>query len=96
MQKTHFERLINFLLGLSWAVSVLGAVLLFRFFSDFGIFVSLSMALFGATPGLMMVIVLEYMMFKIAQQTTSERQTELLEDISTALKALHSDKISDQ
>ena len=73
--------LVNFLLGASWAFSLLGATILFYLFLDMGIVYAFFGALVGLIPGLFVVLLIEYVFMKQEMLNEAKKQTKLLEEL---------------
>ncbi len=72
---------INFLLGVAWAFVLIGAVTsFFAFYSD-NIFYALVSACIGALPGMVAVLLLEYIITSKEKYEELKKQTKLLEKI---------------
>ena len=77
---------INFLLGVSWAVMLIGAATSFlSFYHDSFLFAIVS-ALIGAIPGLIAVVLLEYFITDKEKLDELKKQTRLLEEIEKKLQ----------
>lgn len=74
-------RLVSFLLGVAWAFVLVG--ISFSFFSYFRLSIvdAFLMSFFGAMPGLIMVVLLEYVLIGMQRYEEMKRQTKLLEEI---------------
>jgi hypothetical protein len=81
LRKSYIEFLISFLLGVSWALVFLGAVLFFFIFLRFGFFIGLLCAFVGAIFGLFMVLAVEIFSVQIQKLSELKRQTKLLETL---------------
>jgi len=73
--------LINFLLGSSWAFAFLGAVIFFYLFLHIGIIYSIFASFLGATPGLFLVLLIEYFIMRQEKLDELKKQTKLLEKL---------------
>lgn len=82
MQKDIFDRVINFLLGASWAVVVFGALLTFKTFIILGFSLSFFITILFILISLFMILTLDA--FSINRQKLQEmkKQTKLLEEIN--------------
>ena len=72
---------INFLLGVAWAVMLIGALTSFLSFYESSILFAVISALIGATPGLLGVLVLEYFITDKEKLLELKKQTKLLEKL---------------
>ena len=77
---------INFLLGVSWAVMLIGAVTSFLSFIHDNIFFAIVSALIGAIPGFIAVVLLEYFITDKEKLDELKKQTRLLEKIEKELQ----------
>ncbi len=72
---------INFLLGVAWAFVLIGAVTsFFAFYSD-NIFTAIISAAIGALPGMVAVLLLEYIITSKEKYEELKKQTKLLEEL---------------
>ncbi len=93
MRSALFEVLINISLGIAWVVILGGAFLVFsHFFYTFGFFFAMVAALFGAVPGILMVLGLEFMLSFSEMKENSIKQTKILEKIYKELSEKEDDK----
>jgi len=86
MKKSLFETLLSFLLGISWAVLVLGSLLTFKTFLDFGVFTAILATIIFIFTTLFFILVLETMNVFRDGHEEKKRQTRLLYDIRELLK----------
>lgn len=78
MKKTFFERLLSFMLGASWALTLVFAFYLFELFLIYSFSTALVAMLMGLMFGLFFILILEYILFKIHAH---HEQSELLKQI---------------
>ena len=81
MQKDIFEKIINFLLGASWAFILFGALFTFKVFLPFGIAFSLFLSFFFVVFSLFLVLILDSFLVKKQLLAEAKKQTKLLEKI---------------
>jgi uncharacterized membrane protein YadS len=83
MQKDSFDRILNFLLGASWAIVLFGALITFKLFSSFGFTFSIFITIVYIFITLLLILLLDA--FKINRERLQEakKQTQLLEKIYT-------------
>ncbi|MEA1956030.1 MAG: hypothetical protein U9N02_06010 [Campylobacterota bacterium] len=81
MQKDIFDRMINFLLGASWAVVVFGALLTFKTFIILGFGLSLFITILFILVSLFMILALDAFAVNREKLVEIKKQTELLEKI---------------
>lgn len=81
MQKDRFDRIINFLLGASWAIIIFGALITFKFFSSFGFAFSLFLTIGFVLVSLFMILALDAFSVNRKKLDEMKKQTELLEKI---------------
>ncbi len=81
LQISTLARLISFLLGVAWAFALLGIFLSFLLYFKLSIAKALLFALLGAIPGLLFVVILEYIFVGLQKFEEMQRQTRLLEEI---------------
>jgi len=65
LKGSFFATLVNMLLGVAWALTLIGAFYLFSTFFIGGLLGGLIMAFWGALPGLFLVVMLEYILIGI-------------------------------
>jgi hypothetical protein len=86
MKQDSFDRVLNFLLGASWAFIILGALLTFKFFAIFGtssgIFASFVYIFFS----LFFVLLLDAFIVNRKKLQETKKQTKLLEKIASKLE----------
>jgi len=73
---------INFLLGVAWAVMLIGALTSFISFYESSILFAVISALIGATPGLLGVLALEYFITDKEKLSELKKQTKLLKKLT--------------
>jgi len=83
MQKDLYERIINFLLGASWAIVFFGALITFKSFLVFGIFFAIFLTLFYILITLFLMLTLDTFLVNKQRLEEAKKQTELLEKIYT-------------
>lgn len=82
LKTTSLSRLTNFLLGVAWAMALLGAVTTFKtFLIDNNFIIAMFSAIVGATPGLLIVLFLEHLFIKSEKLEELRKQTKLLEKL---------------
>ena len=86
MKKNLFETLLSFLLGISWAVLILGGLLTFKTFLDFGLFTAILATIIFIFITLFFILVLETMNVFRDGHEEKRKQTKLLYDIRELLK----------
>ena len=73
--------IINFLLGVAWAFVLIGAVTSFFTFYANNIFYALISAAIGALPGMVAVLLLEYIITSKEKYEEFKKHTKLLEKL---------------
>ncbi len=73
---------INFLLGVAWAMMLIGALTSFLSFYQSSILFAIVSALIGAIPGLLGVLLLEYFITDKEKLAELKKQTALLEKLA--------------
>ncbi len=86
MKKNVYETILSFLLGVSWAFLVLGAVLTFESFIDFGLTTALFATIIFIFIFLFLILVLETMNLYREGYEEKCKQTKLLSEIKELLK----------
>lgn len=85
MKRSLFDKIISFLLGISWAFIVLGAFITFKLFLFMGVATALFLAILYIIFGLFLVLLLETMLTYRERLDESKKQTQLLQEIRDAL-----------
>jgi len=81
MQKDIFERITSFLLGASWAIVLLGALIVFKTFLILGLALSLFLTLLYIFISLFLVLLLDAFLVNKQRLAEAKKQTKLLEKI---------------
>jgi large-conductance mechanosensitive channel len=91
MKKTSFETILSFLLGVSWAFLLLGAILIFQYFLDFGIASAVFSTIAFIFVSLFFILLLEAINLYRDGHEEKIRQTKLLLEIRDLLKKTEDD-----
>ncbi|HIP61186.1 MAG TPA: hypothetical protein EYG98_01365 [Sulfurovum sp.] len=83
LKTTTLSQLVNFLLGIAWAIAVIGAVSTFLSFLKINFFIAILSTILGAVPGLLMVLFLEYLILKSEKLEELKKQTDLLKKLQS-------------
>lgn len=78
--------IVNFLLGVAWAFVLIGAVTSFLAFYSTNLFFAIISAFIGALPGLIGILLLEYMITNKEKHEELKKQTQLLEELVDLFK----------
>ncbi|MDD2399758.1 MAG: hypothetical protein PHR75_04045 [Sulfurovum sp.] len=81
LQTSKLNFVVNFFLGVAWALVLIGAVTSFLSFYQLSIVYALVSAVAAALPGLFIVLVLEHIITVQQQHEELKKQTELLEKL---------------
>ncbi len=76
--------IVNFLLGVAWAFVLIGVTTSFFSFYGTSILSAIIYALIGALPGMVAVLLLEYIITSKEQYEELRKQTQLLEKLLAA------------
>ena len=76
-----YERIINFLLGASWGVIILGALITFKLFLFLGFAFAFFVTVFFIIISLFMVLALDAFLINKQRLEEAKKQTKLLEKI---------------
>ena len=89
MQKDIFDRILNFLLGASWAVVFFGALITFKTFIILGFSLSFFITIIFVLVSLFMILALDAFMVNREKLRELKKQTKLLEKfhVKTKLKS---------
>ena len=83
LKTTILSQLVNFLLGVAWAIAVIGAASAFLSFLKINFFIAILSTILGAVPGLLMVLFLEYLILKSEKLEELKIQTDLLKKLQS-------------
>jgi len=81
MQKDLYEKIIGFLLGASWAIVLLGALIVFKISLLFGLAIALFSTLFYIIVTLFLILGLDAFLVNKERLREAKKQTKLLEKI---------------
>lgn len=81
MQKNKFDRIIDFLLGASWAIVIFGALITFKIFLIFGIALSLFITITFVVIAMFLILALDSFAINRERLYEAKKQTKLLEKI---------------
>ncbi len=73
--------IVNFLLGVAWAAVLIGAVTSFFSFYSTSLLFAIVSSLIGALPGLIGILLLEYIITNKEKHEELKKQTKLLQQI---------------
>lgn len=77
---------VNFLLGVAWAIAFIGAISTFFSYYSESFFFALISAFIAALPGLIGILLLEHMITSKEKYLELQKQTLLLEKISAQIE----------
>ena len=72
---------VNFLLGIAWAAVLIGAVTSFLSFYSTGLLFAIVASFIGTLPGLVGILLLEYIITNKEKHEELKKQTKLLQQI---------------
>ena len=81
MQKDIFDRIISFLLGVSWAIVIFGALITFKIFIFLGIPLALFIAISFIIVSFFLILTLDAFAINRKRLEEAKKQTEFLEKI---------------
>jgi purine-cytosine permease-like protein len=81
MQKDTYEKIVNFLLGASWAILLLGAAIIFKFSSFFGLIIAFFATLLYVIVALFLILFLDLYLVQKEKLREMKKQTKLLENL---------------
>ena len=81
MQKDKFDRIINFLLGASWAIVLFGALITFQSFLILGFPLSLFITIVFVVVSLFLILILDAFVVNRERLDEAKKHTKLLEKI---------------
>ena len=85
MKRSVFNKIVSFLLGISWTFIVLGAYIVFKIFLFMGVGSALFFSIIYIIFGLFFILLLETMLSYKIRLEESQKQTQLLEEIRDSL-----------
>ena len=86
MTQDSFSRVLNFLLGASWAFIILGALLAFKFFAIFGLATGIFATFVFIFFSLFFVLFLDSLIINRKKLQEAKKQTKLLEKLASKLE----------
>ena len=86
MKRSIFDKIISFLLGISWTFIVLGSYIVFKIFLFMGVASALFFSILYVVFGLFLILLLETMLTYRERLDESKKQTQLLQEIRDALR----------
>jgi len=81
MQKDIYERIINFLLGASWAIVIFGALIIFKLFIAMSIALAIFFTLIYILISFFLILGLDAFLVNKQKLQEAKKQTKLLEKI---------------
>jgi len=81
MQKDKFDRIVNFLLGASWAIVLFGALVTFKLFLTLGFALSFFITVIFVVIALFLILTLDSFAVNRERLDEAKKQTKLLEKI---------------
>lgn len=81
MPQNKFDKIISFLLGASWAIVVLGALITFKIFLFLGLSTAIFLTLLFIFSSLFMILALDAFAVNKEKLLEAKKQTKLLEKI---------------
>jgi len=81
MQKDIYERIINFLLGASWAIVLFGAFITFKLFITLGLALAIFLTLLYVIVSLFLILGLDAFLVNKKRLEEAKKQTKILEKI---------------
>lgn len=81
MQKDIYERIINFLLGASWAIILFGALITFKVFIAMSLALAIFLTLLYIIISLFLILGLDAFLVNKQRLQEAKKQTKLLEKI---------------
>ena len=81
MQEDRFDRIIAFLLGASYSILIVGALIIFKFFSSFGLIFSFFMTILYIILALFLILTLDAFQINRQKLVEEKKQTKLLEKL---------------
>lgn len=81
MQKDIYEKIIGFLLGASWAIVLIGALIIFKIFINFGIVIAIFTTVIYIFVSLFLILAIDAFLVNKQRLQEAKKQTKLLEKI---------------
>ncbi|MBL0722115.1 MAG: hypothetical protein JJV88_05990 [Sulfurovum sp.] len=83
LQRTKLNSLINFLLGVSWALVLISFIATITSYYYISIMIALLLAFFSSLPALFLVVILEHILSEESKLDEMKKQTKILKDIQS-------------
>jgi len=83
LQRSRLNSLINFLLGVSWALVFISFSVTIISYYKINIVIAIFLAFFSSLPALFLVIILEHILSEEEKLDEMRKQTKILEDIKS-------------
>ena len=83
MQEDNFDKILNFLLGASWAIVLFGALIIFKLFSSYGLPLSIFLTILYIFISLFLVLSLDAFRVNKLRLVEAKKQTKLLEKLTS-------------
>jgi len=81
LKRSFLGFLINFLLGVVWALAILTVAFTLKSYMVLGFGVAILISLFASLPSLFLIVILEFILSSEEKSDEMRKQTKLLEDI---------------
>jgi len=81
MQKDKFDRIVSFLLGASWAIVLLGAVITFKSTIFLGLALAIFLTMLFIVTSLFMILALDAFSINRQRLVEAKKQTKILEQL---------------
>ena len=95
IKRTKLGSLINFLLGASWALVLISVIFTFLSYVQLNIIDAIFMSFFAGLPGILLVVLLEYIIIGEEKLDEMKKQTQLLQELLAHTKKESQDTISE-
>jgi len=80
----YLSLIINFLLGTAWAFVLIGAISSYLSVNHVGFIFAIASFVVGMVPGLLMVVLIEYIISGFNKHEEIKKQTKLLEELKNS------------
>jgi hypothetical protein len=84
-RKSYLENILNILLGVSWAIVFLGAIVGFKMMIYNGLVMAIISSFFGMLIGFVFVSIFEIALIQIKKYEQIKNQTQILSEINEKL-----------
>ncbi|WP_456428439.1 hypothetical protein [Nitratifractor sp.] len=86
LRSRFLSALVNFLLGVAWALALIGALSAILTYASFSLLAAALHGVIWATPGLFLVLCIEYLLAGFQRTEELQRQGRILDELLETIK----------